>query len=198
MGSISGCAALAELPVGNVCFSLSSCTLKVLLAYQHWHTYDHFRLAVCDTPMSSLCLLLGDEVLLSQEGFRERSSALVLVTVGFGLENVSWDPKSLGIWAFQVDGVDIPCLCMPNSGGEWEDTSYTPSEHPHRKWPAACSILDMSKAIDSHPQLCVQSLVDLKHSIVLIVVRIWHVEMRSNVRNTHACTVSHSAVVWSH
>lgn len=79
-------------------------------------------------------LLLGEEVLLPQEGFsRERDSALVLVTVGFGLEKVSLDPKSLGVWAFQVEGTDVPCLCTPNSGGEWEDPSDTASEHPDRK-----------------------------------------------------------------
>lgn len=84
--------------------------------------------------MTSPRLLLGDEVLLSQEGFsRERDSALVLVTVGFGLEKVSLDPKSLGIWAFQVEGTDVPGLCTPNSGGEWEDTSDTAREHPDRK-----------------------------------------------------------------
>lgn len=84
--------------------------------------------------MPSPRLLLGEEVSLSQEGFsRERDSALVLLTVGFGLEKVSLDPKSLGIWAFQVEGSDVPCLCTPNSGGEWEDTSDTASEHPGRK-----------------------------------------------------------------
>lgn len=85
--------------------------------------------------MPSLCLLLGEEVFLSQWGFSgERDSALVLVTVGFGLEKVSLVPKSLGIWAFQVGGTDVPCLCAPNGGGgEWEDTSDTASEHPDRK-----------------------------------------------------------------
>lgn len=83
---------------------------SVILVSQCWQIQDRFRLVASHRAMPSLCpppsaaSAGGEAILLPWEvSLRKRDSALVLVTVGLGLENRSLDPKPPS-WHLHVPG----------------------------------------------------------------------------------------------